>query len=93
MKAIVNLIGKKVKINIQNPETYTDDLYKSIQSEIGTIIEKNDNKGCYNDAYLVEFGAKACHKYAKTHSGKWSGQKGRKTMSWWTESKDFTILN
>lgn len=84
------MIGKKVKINIKNPDEYTSDLYNAIQGEIGVITEKNSSSLCYEDAYLVKFGKRAINKYKKTHSGKWGGVRTR--MEWWTERKDFDLV-
>lgn len=83
------MINAIVKINIQKPEGYTSDLYKSIQGKNGIIIEKNSNKGCYKDAWLVKFGKDALNKYKKTHSGKWGAHE---RMEWWIESKDFNLV-
>lgn len=82
--------GTKVRINIKEPEGYTSDLFKSIQGEIGTIQKHQSPVSLYNDAYLVKFGPKSLKKYMKTHSGKWGSS--RTEMVWWTESKDFEVL-
>lgn len=92
METQTNLIGAKVRINIQEPEGYTNDLYSSIQRQEGVIIEKTGELSSYKDGWLVQFGKKATAKYGKTHSGKWGGQKHRDNMSWWIERKDFTII-
>lgn len=84
-------IGIKVRIDIKKPEGYTNDLYNSIQGKTGIIIQRqSDGLSTYNDAYIVKFGNDALKKYQKTHSGKWSHAH---RMEWWTESKDFIVVN
>ena len=80
--------GQKVKVNILNKDTYTEDLYKAIQGEIGVIIKPSQSP-LSPESYLVRFGKKAQNKYAKTHSGKWGGAGEREDFEWWTEPKNF----
>lgn len=87
-----NLIGKKVKINIKVKSSYTSDLYNAIQGEEGEIIQMMNPNGLstYDNAYIVRFGKSALDKYKTTHSGQWSNAD---RMEWWTERKDFKVLN
>lgn len=85
-------VKQKVKINIKNTEGYTSDLFNSIQGETGYIIEKNSNNFCYKNAWLVLFSKKATEKYAKTHSGMWSGADKVEYMKWWIESADMVAI-
>ena len=92
METQTDLIGAKVKINIQEPEGYTNDLYSSIEGQEGIIVEKTGQLSSYKEGWLVKFGPKASKKYAKTHSGKWGGHQHRDNMSWWIERKDFVLI-
>lgn len=85
-----NLIGKKVLVKIKDKDTYTHDLYNSIQLEKGTVIENPHELSSYKCAYLVKFGKRALNKYKKTHSGQWSHAE---RMEWWTEKEDFIIID
>ena len=86
-----DLVGKKVRINIKDKNGYTSDLYNSIQGKIGTVIQnQGEGLSCYKNAYIVKLGKDALNKYKKTHSGKWSHAH---KMEWWTERKDFELIN
>ena len=84
--------GTRVKINITEPEGYTSDIYKSIQGEEGTVINRQSKFSCYQDAYMIQFGESAFNKYKKTHSGKWGNAMTVKDMAWWTESKYLQLI-
>lgn len=85
-----NLIGKRVRVNIKDKNSYTSDLYKSIQMQEGEIIKKQGEFSSYKNAWLVKFGETALKKYQKTHSGQWSHAH---IMEWWTERENFEVLN
>ena len=87
-------IGVKVRINIKNRDGYTSDLYKSIQGEVGEIVQKQGKLSCYKNAWLVKFGKTAQKKYAKTHGGKWGmpASDPDYRMEWWTEENDMEVI-
>jgi hypothetical protein len=91
-----DLIGKKVRVLIKEPETYAKDLYESIHNQVGTIIKKQGDKSLYKNAYLVEFSVNCTKNYAKTHNGAWGGldfdDPNIKPMAWWTERENFEIV-
>lgn len=88
-------IGQKVIIDIKIPESYTSDLFSSINGKNGIIIQKQGKHSCYDNAYLIEFDLNTTRKYAKTHNGQWGGRNyndpSLKPMAWWTERKNFIL--
>jgi hypothetical protein len=85
--------GTRVKINITEPEGYTQDLYKSIQGQEGIVLRHQGKLSSYDNAYLIEFSNKATRKYATTSNGKWSRTNLESKMAWWTESKYLKVIN
>lgn len=94
MNTTANLTeGQLITINIKNPQTYTHDLYKSIQGKTGKVVRKYElSSGIYDndcEAYLIEFNEPTTASYYETHNGRWGGSEPK--MNWWTKVKDFTI--
>ena len=82
--------NKKVVINIKQPDTFTKDLYSSIQGKKGKIVKQS----VYEPSkWLVGFGVAITKKYGNTHSGKVCGYDEVKHMFWWIDQSDFIVLN
>jgi len=78
------LVNMKVKINIQNKNEYTKELYNAIQGE--TCIVERTSEGIIGILkYLIRFNKKATIKYNKT--AEWRTED--ENMVWWIPEKDF----